>query len=96
MTLGVPFYGYGFDPDFVVQAISMNYGKILASFPGAESVDQWTMPDGRILYYNGKTTIRNKTSLAKEKASGIMIWQVLGDAPGSHSLLKVIYRASRQ
>jgi chitinase len=90
MTLGVPFYGYGYGPDLTSKAISMNFHEIVTTFPGAESVDQWTMPDGKILYYNGIPTMKQKTSLAKEKASGIMIWQVLGDAHGAKSLLKTI------
>ena len=48
------------------------------------------MPEGKILYYNGIPTIKQKTALAKEKASGIMIWQVKGDAKGNLSLLKAI------
>jgi GH18 family chitinase len=90
MVLGVPFYGYGFGPELTSPAISMNYGTIVTQFPGAESSDEWKMPDGKTLYYNGIATIRQKAALAKEKASGIMIWQVKGDAPGKHSLLQAI------
>lgn len=96
MTLGVPFYGYGYGPELTSQAISMSYGKITEIFPGSEQVDQWTMPDGKIIYYNGIPTIEKKTALAKEKASGIMIWQVLGDAKGSKSLLKKIYKEAKR
>ncbi|WP_411273528.1 hypothetical protein [Daejeonella sp.] len=77
-------------PEISSKASSMNFNQIITSFPGAEQVDQWTMPGGAIMYYNGIPTIKKKTELAKEKASGIMIWQVLGDAPGDNSLLKVI------
>ncbi len=90
IILGVPFYGYGFGPELTSAAISMNYGDIVTQFPGAELVDEFTMPDGKILYYNGIPTIKQKTILAKEKAAGIMIWQLKGDAPGEHSLLKAI------
>ena len=48
------------------------------------------MPGGAIMYYNGVETIRKKTDLAKQKAAGIMIWQILGDASGDKSLLKAI------
>lgn len=96
MTLGVPFYGYGYGPELTSQAISMSYGKITETFPGSEQVDQWTMPDRKIIYYNGIPTIAKKTALAKEKASGIMIWQVLGDAKGSKSLLKTIYKEAKR
>ncbi len=90
MTLGVPFYGYGYGPETTSPAISMSYGKIVSSFPGSENVDEWIMPDRKILYYNGIPTMKQKALLAKDKASGVMIWQVLGDAKGSKSLLKTI------
>lgn len=92
MVLGIPFYGYGFGPEITSPVKSMNYNKIVSEFPGSESVDQWKMDDGKIIYYNGIPTIRRKTQLATEKASGIMIWQLEGDARGSKSLLKVIYK----
>ena len=92
MVLGIPFYGYGFGPEITSPVNSMNYNKIISDFPGSESFDQWRMDDGKIIYYNGIPTIRRKTQLATEKASGIMIWQLGGDAPGSKSLLKVIYK----
>ncbi len=94
MTLGVPFYGYGYGPELTSPAISMNYGEIVSSFRGAEKVDQWTRADGKIIYYNGIPTIKKKTALAMEKASGIMIWQVRGDAKGGKSLLKTINKVA--
>ena len=96
MTLGLPFYGYGYGPEITSKAISMNYGNIVKSFKGSELVDEWKMPDGKILYYNGIPTIQKKTVLAKEKASGVMIWQVLGDARGRKSLLKAINKSGRR
>ena len=96
MTLGVPFYGYGFGPELTSSAISMNYDEIISAFPGSEIVDEWKMPDGKIIYYNGIPTIKRKTKLAMEKASGIMIWQIRGDAEGSRSLLKAINRVSKK
>jgi chitinase len=95
MVLGVPFYGYGFGPDVTSPVKAMNYNQIVSAFHGAESADQWIMNDGMIMYYNGIPTIKQKTELAKEKASGIMIWHVRGDARGSKSLLKVINKARR-
>lgn len=91
MVLGVPFYGYGYDLSLTSPAVSMNYREIINLYPGAENVDEWKMPGGLILYYNGIHTIKQKTALAQEKAAGIMIWQVLGDAPGENSLLQAIY-----
>ena len=51
---------------------------------------EWKMADGKIIYYNGIPTIKQKVALAHAKASGIMIWQIQGDASGSKSLLKAI------
>lgn len=96
MTLGVPFYGYGYGPEITSPAISMNYRQITKTFKGAEAADEWTMPDGKIIYYNGIPTIKKKTELALEKASGIMIWQVMGDARGRKSLLRTINEVARE
>ena len=90
LVLGVPFYGYGYGPELSSPAVTMTYKEIVAAFPGAEQVDEWKMPGGKTIYYNGLPTIRRKTTLAMEKASGIMIWQILGDAPNDLSLLAAI------
>jgi chitinase len=68
----------------------MNYGEIVSQFPGAESADQLDIPGGRTIYYNGIPTIKMKTILAIKEASGIMIWQLSGDAPDAKSLLQAI------
>lgn len=96
LTLGVPFYGYGYGPELTSPAISMSYKKIVSSFSGAEFADEWQMPDGKKLYYNGLPTIRLKTRLARDKSSGIMIWEQRGDAPGRKSLLKAIHKESKK
>ncbi len=90
MNLGVPFYGYGFGPTPASPPFSFNYFDIVARFPGSESGDSLTMSTGATIYYNGISTIKKKAALAKEKASGIMIWQLSGDAAGDKSLLKAI------
>jgi chitinase len=90
MTLGVPFYGYGYGPEPESPAISMNYAEIVSTFPGSEQLDRWTREDGKVIYYNGIPTIKKKTELAKEKAGGVMIWQLKGDAKGTKSLLRAI------
>lgn len=95
LTLGVPFYGYGYGPEPTSPAITKSYKEIVKMFKGAEYEDEWKMPDGKVIYYNGIPTIKIKTMLAKEKASGIMIWQVLGDAPRAKSLLKAIRGSAR-
>ena len=90
MVLGVPFYGYGYGPELSSPAVTMTYKEIVATFPGAEQVDEWKMPSGGTIYYNGIPTIRRKTASRWRKRPGIMIWQILGDAPGEQSLLKAI------
>lgn len=94
MVLGVPFYGYGYGPELTSTAVSMDYGQLLTQFPQAENYDEFNMPGGQIMYYNGIATIKQKTALAKQKASGIMIWQLKGDASGEHSLLRAINRVA--
>ncbi len=97
LVLGVPFYGHGFGPDLNSPVIGwMTFKDIVSTYPGAEWVDHWHLPNGYIMYYNGIPTIKNKTRLAKKKASGIMIWQLLYDEPqGRKSLLNAIYEATR-
>ena len=94
MVLGVPFYGYGFGPENTSPVKSMNYNQIVSKFPGSKYADQWNMDGGMIMYYNGIPTIIKKTVLARERASGIMIWQLQGDARGSKSLLKAIHKTA--
>ena len=72
----------------------MSYKQIVEQFPGSESVDQWKMDTGMIMYYNGIPTMKKKTVLAKEKAAGIMIWQLGGDTNCSKSLLRAINKAA--
>jgi GH18 family chitinase len=90
IVLGVPFYGYAFSTEPNSPPRSMNYDEITATYSGSEWVDEWKMPGGYTLYYNGIPTIIKKTVLAKEEASGIMIWQLLGDTEDEKSLLKTI------
>lgn len=95
MVLGVPFYGYGFSkPDNEV--ISLSYKDIVLVDPLHAMRDTVTIMGSVRIYYNGKETISKKTRLAKKKASGIMIWQLFGDASGESSLLDVIGRELRK
>ena len=87
MTLGLPFYGYGFGAN---APESMSYGDIVQQYPTARDSDQLTVAGGGIVYYNGAVTIKAKTTLALQKAGGVMIWQLLQDAAGERSLLKAI------
>lgn len=96
LVLGVPFYGHGFGPVINTPVIAwMSYKDIVSTYPGAEWVDHWHLPNGYIMHYNGIPTIKNKTRLAMKKASGIMIWEISSDAPaGDKSLLNAINEAA--
>jgi GH18 family chitinase len=96
ITLGVPFYGYGFGPEYPIRGLTMNYNSIVDKYPGAELKDEFDMGDGTIMYYNGMNTIKLKTLLAEQDASGIMMWQLSGDAAGSKSLLNEINQVSKE
>ena len=86
-NLGVPFYGWGFYNKFSQDEYA--YGDLVKQYPDAHNKDQ--IAD--TIYYNGIPTIKKKTKLAMNKASGIMIWQLTEDAQGKYSLLNTIYNA---
>ncbi|GAC1592847.1 MAG: glycosyl hydrolase family 18 protein [Chitinophagaceae bacterium] len=84
INLGLPFYGYGFGTTY---GESLTYGNIINSFPNAEQQDTIMPGSGGTIYYNGLSTIQNKTRMALKNAGGVMIWQLLQDAAGTQSLL---------
>ena len=86
--LGLPFYGYGFGA-LDSPVISMNYKEIVSLYPNNLS-DTLNLPGNVVMYFNNMRTIKMKTQLAINKATGVMIWQILGDTNGDHSLLNVI------
>jgi chitinase len=88
LTLGLPFYGYGFGP--AIQS-DMTYGDIVKTYPGAALTDTVSVAGKGTIYYNGIPTITQKLNYAKfKKAGGVMIWQLFGDAEGENSLLALI------
>lgn len=93
LVLGVPFYGHGFGNDI---KDSYTYREIVATYPGAQLLDVFEVPQKGTIYYNGIPTIRRKVDFVNEKkAGGIMIWQLFGDADGEHSLLSVIHQTKK-
>lgn len=90
LILGLPFYAYGFGTDI---SESLTYGEITSLYPGAEKTDKWTLPGKGTYYYNGLLTIKKKVAFSlNKKGGGVMIWQLLGDAPGDLSLLNAIHQ----
>jgi chitinase len=87
LSLGLPFYGYGFGSGVPED---MSFSDIIKKYPGSEIKDEVTVSEGGTIYYNGLGTIKSKTALALQKASGVMIWQLLQDDNGTNSLLNTI------
>lgn len=80
LVMGVPFYSR---PGEII------YRKIVEADPAAARQDSLELL-GAVQRYNGVPTMREKTKIAFERASGIMIWTVEYDAPGEASLLTAI------
>jgi chitinase len=89
LVLGLPFYGYGFGA-LDSPVLSMNYKQIVSLYPDNLS-DTISLPGNKVMYFNNMLTIKKKTQLAMERAAGVMIWQLLGDATGDRSLLDIIF-----
>jgi chitinase len=88
LTLGVPFYGYDFNDPGDVH--SFTYASMVA-----QDTDYAEMDQVGLAFYNGRPTIEDKTVLALENLSGIMIWELGQDAFLSieeYSLLETIFQ----
>jgi chitinase len=83
ITLGVPFYGYDFNPP----ARYISFEELVQENPSYGYRDSVDMK-----YYNGIPTIVRKTELAKKKLGGIMIWEIAYDIEGDMSLLRALYQ----
>jgi len=84
LVLGIPLYGWDFSE--AGRVTSVHYGTLVATNPAYAHVDQV----GKI-YYNGIVTAVAKAELAKEQASGIMLWELGKDAFNEYSLLATIH-----
>lgn len=75
-VLGVPFYG---------RPTWESYAQLVArgANPYADVFDN--------VGYNGITTIKQKTNLAFDQGSGVMIWELSQDATGANSLVSAIH-----
>jgi chitinase len=89
IVLGVPFFATNSG-----DSKEEDYAVILAAYPNAwraEMVGGGTLDDGQSFHYVGEETMAQETLLGKQYG-GIMIWELLADAPEPHSLLKVIQK----
>lgn len=87
LVLGVPFFGSSQD-----DSREESYKTILAAYPNAWKVDLaggGPLDDGMAFHYVGESTMAQETQLGK-KYGGIMFWDLTGDVPAPHSLLKII------
>jgi chitinase len=83
-VLGVPFYS---------RPGELTYRKLVDHNPAAAHADELDY-FGQKVYYNGIPTLRQKTRLALQRASGIMIWALPQDTTDGTSLLNAIYQAA--
>ncbi|HPH96220.1 MAG TPA: glycoside hydrolase family 18 protein [Anaerolineaceae bacterium] len=79
-VLGVPFYS---------RPGEVPYKKLVGADPAAAQVDEFVY-QGIKEGYNGLVTMRQKVLLARERASGVMIWALVYDTTDDLSLLKAI------
>ena len=79
-VLGVPFYS---------RPAEVAYRDLVDADPAAAELDELDW-HGSPQNYNGLPTIRAKTDLALDRASGIMIWTVAHDTTDDTSLLRAI------
>jgi chitinase len=89
LTVGLPFYGYGWGTYATADNDEISYATIVSTYAGAETKDQIGSGSNAI-YYNGIPTIQQKTTFAKQNGGGVMIWELAEDATGSKSLLLAI------
>lgn len=83
-VLGVPFYSY------VAAGTTVAYAELAANDSLAACRDS-TSYDGSQVVFNGFPTLRAKTSLALERAGGVMVWHLGHDTAGPTSLLGAIH-----
>jgi chitinase len=93
LDLGLPFYGYGFEP---LKVSEYTYTKVVSIYPGSEQVDSVIVTPANIIYYNGIPTIKKKTAYALQNAGGVMIWELMSDAGGPKSLLNAVDEVANQ
>ena len=93
LTLGVPFYGYGFGglaPNWSYRDIRAQYG---ATADRADVIGR-ACAGCRYLTYNTPATLTRKAELASRVAGGVMVWEVSQDT-NDHLLTRTVSDALR-
>lgn len=89
-VLGMPAYGR---PSGITQTGTvLSYNTILSKggspYSDSAIVSVSTFPNPYTIYYNGQSTIKKKSMMAKERGNGIMIWEHGHDSHDATSLFK--------
>ncbi|MFM7022025.1 MAG: glycosyl hydrolase family 18 protein [Flavobacteriales bacterium] len=82
LVLGLPNYGYRWETG---GNSSMTIKQIVGSYSRAIDQDSINTTTNGVIYYNGIPTIKKKTELAIDKASGTMWWTLQFDYPTTDS-----------
>jgi chitinase len=88
VVLGLPFFGSAAD-----DSKEEDYATILANYPNAWRVDTvggGPLDEGKGFNYVGEDSMAKEVKLGKQ-FGGVMVWELMGDAPAPHSLLQVIH-----
>ncbi len=86
LVIGVPFYGRKFNNPSGGIAPGVAYGDLVAQYPDLDENMNET-PDLDYTFFNGPELIRQKTQYVMDQGlGGIMVWDMLQDAPGYKSL----------
>lgn len=91
-VLGFPAYGR---PSGITQTNTvLTYSGILGQGGSSQSdsaiVTVSAYPAPYTIYYNGQPTVKKKAMLAKQQASGVMMWEAGQDSHDGNSLLKAV------
>jgi chitinase len=84
--MGVPFYS---------RPGGIPFSKLVKEDPAAAQADSFEFV-GANQIYNGIPTIQTKTSIAMQRAGGIMFWSLDQDATGEFSLVNAIYQTAHK
>ena len=87
IVMGMPFYSHVKNSS--VEGVT--FAKLVQADPAAAQVDEFDYYS-MTQVYNGIPTVRAKTRLAMQKASGVMFWALDHDAQGEFSLVNAIYQ----